>query len=379
MSELAKIIYIKAMRGINKVLYLLPVKHNRVLFESFSGAAYSCNPKYISEKIEQECGDLIEIIWAFREPENHTELQQRGIRLCKYRSFRHQLYKLTSQVYVSNFLQASEVAKRRQQVWIQTWHGGGCYKKIGASSEHSSKIKLYRQAMQVAETDYFIASSLYFEKHVIRGQLGFQGKVLKCGMPRNDILCHPGNGDKITKVRRKIGVPDDSFAVLFAPTWREGLDKYESLDVQRIKSAFEERFRKPCVMLFRAHLYGTADSKGMTDVTAYEDMQELLYACDCLITDYSSSMWDYSLTRKPCFLFTPDLKNYSKMRGFDKDIFTWGFPVCETNDDLENSIFNFQEVEFAHRMIHHQEDLESFERGNATASVVDLIKRSCGG
>lgn len=379
MLELAKIIYIKCMRGLNRIFYFFPVKQNRVLFESFSGAAYNCNPKYISELLKQSCGSDVEIVWALKNPEQHAELEKQGIRLCKYRSIRHHFYKLTSQVFVSNYLQASEIAKRRQQIWIQTWHGGGCYKRIGSDSEHSSKIKLYRLSMQVAETDYFIASSSYFEEHVIKRQLGFRGNILECGMPRNDMLCHPPKPEEISEIRRAIGISDDTFAVLFAPTWRDGLDKYEALDVQRIKKAFEKRFQKPCEILFRAHLYGTVkDANGMTDVTAYEDMQKLLYVCDCLITDYSSSMWDFSLTQKPCFLFTSDLKEYSEMRGFDKDIHTWGFPVCENNDSLVQSIECFSEEAFAQKMKQHQADLQSFEHGKATAYVVDLIRKKCG-
>ncbi len=378
MSELAKIIYIKCMRGLNSFFYFIPIKQNRVLFESFSGAAYNCNPKYISEMLEQLCGSNVEIVWALKNPDGHADLEKRGIRLCKYRSIRHHFYKLTSKIFVSNFLQASEVAKRRKQIWIQTWHGGGCYKKIGSDSEHSSKIKLYRQSMQVGETDYFIASSSYFEKHVIKRQLGFQGKILECGMPRNDVLCHSPKAERISEIRRAIGISDDTFAVLFAPTWREGLDKYEAIDVQRIKNAFEKRFQKPCEILFRAHLYGTGKANGMIDVTAYEDMQDLLYACDCLITDYSSSMWDFSLTQKPCFLFTPDLEEYSELRGFDKDIQTWGFPVCISNDALVQSIACFSEDSFAQKMKQHQADLNSFEHGEATEFVVNLIRKKCG-
>ena len=40
------------------------------------------------------------------------------------------------------------------------------------------------------------------------------------------------------------------------------------------------------------------------EVSDYSDMQELLCAADILITDYSSSIWDFSYTKKPCFLYT---------------------------------------------------------------------------
>jgi CDP-glycerol glycerophosphotransferase len=45
-------------------------------------------------------------------------------------------------------------------------------------------------------------------------------------------------------------------------------------------------------------------------------MQELLYAADILIIDYSSSMWDFSLAFKPCFIYAPDLETYRNEQEF---------------------------------------------------------------
>ncbi len=40
------------------------------------------------------------------------------------------------------------------------------------------------------------------------------------------------------------------------------------------------------------------DGGRIIDATAYADMQELLVAADLLITDYSSSMFDYALQQR---------------------------------------------------------------------------------
>ena len=115
----------------------------------------------------------------------------------------------------------------------------------------------------------------------------------------------------------------------------------------------------------------------MLNLTDYPDMQELLCVCDALITDYSSSMWDYSLTRKPCFLYVPDLKRYIEQRGFDKDIYTWGFPICVNNEDLEYAIYSVDLFDIERKMQNHQLDLGSFEKGQATSKVVKLIADIC--
>ena len=60
--------------------------------------------------------------------------------------------------------------------------------------------------------------------------------------------------------------------------------------------AFEKKFKKKCVILFRAHPNDKSNSDRMIDVSDYDDMQELLCISDALITDYSSSIWDFSFT-----------------------------------------------------------------------------------
>lgn len=373
-SEKVKFLYIVALRNIRKILFLLPVKKNRVIFESFSGDGYSCNPKYISQQLKETYGDAVEVVWAVKDGVETPE----NVIACKYRGWKHLLYRITSRVYVCNFLQAVEIPKRKAQIEIQTWHGGGCYKKIGNEEKLRDDAYTKRRDMHVAETDYFIVSSAYWEQDVCRKQLGYTGKVLEIGMPRNDCLIEAPDAEKRALIRKKAGIAENSFAVLYAPTWREGMDTFEPLDYERLRAAFEKRFGKKCEILFRAHVYGKENASSVIDLTNYPDMQELLYACDVLITDYSSSMWDFSLTGRPCFLYVPDLQRYIDQRGFDMDIMTWGFPVCPSNEEFVQQIESFDEAAFRQKMIRHHEMLGSFEKGNATAEAVALIAELCG-
>lgn len=182
--EQVKLVYIIALRNIRKVFFVFPVKKNRVIFESFSGDGYSCNPKYISEYLKKEYGNSVEVVWAVKDGVKTPE----NVVACKYRSFQHFLYRITSKVYVCNFLQAIEIPKRKAQIEIQTWHGGGCYKKIGNEEKLRNSAYEKRRDMHLKEIDYFIVSSLYWEQEVCRKQLGYTGKILEIGMPRNDCL-----------------------------------------------------------------------------------------------------------------------------------------------------------------------------------------------
>ncbi len=372
-KENIKFLYIVSLRILFKPLTFLPVKKNRVIFESFSGDGYNCNPKYISEELRVKYGDKVEIIWAFNNPVRFQNELPPNIKVCKYRSFRHLIYRSTSKIYVSNFLQAIEFPKNNNQVSIQTWHGGGCYKTVG--NQESARLTSYvkRQDIQLSETDFFISSSDYFKHKVIKEQFNFNGRILNVGMPRNDILIESSSSEKILNLKKKIGVSNDTVIVLYAPTWKQTIDKYETLNVELVKQSVESRFNKKCEVLFRTHLYGTQELSDVKNVSEYSDMQELLLISDILITDYSSSMWDFSFTNKPCLLFTPDLEEYTSNRGFDEDIFSWGFPVCQTNEKLSQEIMDYSEDDFKLRMRRHHEFLGATESGKASQKVADTI------
>lgn len=77
-------------------------------------------------------------------------------------------------------------------------------------------------------------------------------------------------------------------------------------------------------------------------------MQELLIAADVGITDYSSWAYDYMLTRRPLFLYTPDLRDYDQERGFYYSIDTTPFPRSENNSELLESIKSFDAGQYEH-------------------------------
>jgi CDP-glycerol glycerophosphotransferase len=53
------------------------------------------------------------------------------------------------------------------------------------------------------------------------------------------------------------------------------------------------------------------------DVSVYPDISELFLISDVLVTDYSSSMFDFAVTGRPMVFFTYDLERYrDHVRGF---------------------------------------------------------------
>ena len=362
--------------------FFTPHKGKLIVFDSMSGKQYSCNTRAIYEYMSAHCKDPdLRFVWAFREPERFARYicDPRTI-VVRYNSFAYFRFCSAADAVVFNF--GWPFADRKNQIRLQTWHGGGCYKKIGLAMNYNTSIRNWFSRSKMRDITHFVSSSRFFTDEVIRNQYNFHGEVLSVGMPRNDILVNGSdNADELASIRKELGIPDDRYVILYAPTYDQmDPDNVETLDYEKIKQAAEERFGKTAIFLYRGHHYSEGPGTLHFDLNAsdYPDMRDLLRITDMLITNYSSSIWDFSFTGRPCLLFAPDLEAYEKYRGFDKDIHTWGFPVCETTAALEEAILSFDESKFKAAMNKHHEDLGSYESGSATRKICEFLAEKIG-
>ena len=353
-----------------------------ILFDSMSGRQYSCNTRAIYEYMLAHYRDSnVRYVWAFHDPDKFASLiSDPNTLLCRYKKLKYYYYCSISDAIIFNF--AWSVATKKKQIRMQTWHGGGCYKKIGLGMNYNSPVRNWFSRVRMKDITHFVSSSEFFTREVIRKQYSFTGTVLSVGMPRNDVLVN--NADtaaEIVALKRRIGVPEDRFLVLYAPTYDElHLDNLETIDIDLVKRAVKVRFGLDAFFLYRGHHYTaqTELSGYDMDLSAYPDMVDILRVTDMLITNYSSSIWDYSFTGRPCILFVPDLRAYEEYRGFDKDIQEWGFPICETNEQLNRIIRTFDMESFSEAMRRHHEDLGSYEHGDATKQICDYLAHTMG-
>ncbi len=354
---------------------IFPLK-KRVIFSSFSGRQYSDSPKAISDYILENYPD-IEVVWAFINPKDFL-VDSRIIKV-KYKSLRYLYYALTSSVYVDNVEIWSLLRFRKGQTAIETWHGGGAYKRVGIDRLDVGNAHKKHSTKKMNRMDIFLSSGKMFTEKVIRSAFGFKGEVLEIGLPRNDRLKNAKETDLI-KIKEKLGIDLDKKVAIYAPTFRNSLslDPY-SLDIEAVSTALKEKFEGEWVVLLRLHYY--MDNKlfkssvqNTLDVTNYPDMQDLLMVSDVLITDYSSSMWDFSLNFKPCFLYATDIKEYSGERDFYTKPEIWPFPLAEDNETLVHNIKDFDITEYAKKVAEHHSLLGSSESGIATKIIGDRIK-----
>ncbi len=352
------------------VFWIFPVKKHKIMFTSFAGKSMNCNPFYIYHWLKHSSNNY-QFVWVLNDESLSTDPCVNTVRM---QSLSWLYHICTSGVFITNGGFQSYLPFRKSQLLIDTYHGGGAYKKAGI--DFDAKPFSMKHLKRV---NHVISSCAKFSE-VFPPSTGYTSEqLLEIGMPRNDIFFDSklviGSAQKI---RNMYSIKPDDYIVLFAPTFRghsNNASHSQMLDYDLLKTSIQKRFNKRAVMFFRGHYFlaNNEQSADIINVSTYPDMQELLCAADIFITDYSSCMWDFALTHKPGFLFTPDMAQYENDRGVYTPISTWPFPYAKTTEELCSLVETYNEEIATQKAQRHLETLGSFEDGHATERVCEII------
>lgn len=380
-------------------IWSLPVSEHKVIFSNGDGYGFGGNPKYIGLELLRNKADIdgecdMDLVWLAND--DQAGLPE-GIRVVRYGSYEHYYELGTAKIWIDNQHKSYLTRKRKGQFYMQTWHGGGPLKKIEFDAEGMSDS--YRDLCEMnSGMEDVMVSPTRFNSRLYRSAFHYYGEIMECGYPRNDIFW------KADGYRRKIEelyqLKPEEGIVLFAPTYREDLgleEKTQSsgkdartiekgiLGIEQICQALEERFGKKFKFFIRFHPYDKNPEKRYSwseewvNVTAYDDVQELLAVSDILITDYSSVMWDFSLQKKPVFLFHPDLDKYQKERGYYLSFGQMPYIEAVSNEELYRKIRDFDEQSYRKKLDEFLKKYGSFDSGNASAEVAERVITILGG
>lgn len=166
-------------------------------------------------------------------------------------SIKYIYYYITSKIIISNLGFKSFVKKQNGQIRIETWHGGGAYKKTDLDIITDNILK-YKNYLNGNSIDYYIASCRAFIYCMSKAQYVSMEKFIPCGMPRNDVLVNSKTREKVNiKVRKNLGIDQGVEIILYAPTWRDDGRGVSIDDISRILDIGDDCKRRN--MLYRAH------------------------------------------------------------------------------------------------------------------------------
>ena len=368
------------------LLYIFPVDAKKIFFRSMLGTRYSCNPKYIYLYTREKFGDSFKYTWELKS-KNNDILHDGQISIVKNKTFKVIFEMMTSKYIIDNASIFWWIPFRDNQIILETWHGGGAYKRVGSGvAWNNKKYRLYQIEKESDRITYYISSSIKFTEVQSQSKHIPMEKFINTGMPRNQVFFYP---ELLTENRLKVlnyyRLKFDIHILLYAPTYRgimgfknkAGKKGFVEPDYEMLIDILMKKYGGIWKILYRGHNYDydlinkLPDS--VIDATKYEDMQELLCSADVLVTDFSSSMWDFGLTKRPCFLYAPDLQQYISDRGFYTDPFSWPFPMAQSDDELARNILDFDQAAYEKALEKHYSDFGSYENKDACAKVCQAI------
>jgi len=373
--------YSRTLRFLQSLLFWLPVKRNRVMVYIHDRKGFTCNPKYIVKKLVELYGGKLEILWATMHPETCGEIEALGVKVIKSNTPQQLKAYLRTRFFITNDLFPSWALRRWNQKWMQTWHAGMNYKHIGydyLAPMSPLAAKIFK--LQNRQPSFYLSGSDFFAEDTAKS-FRLNSKIfIPTGLPRNDVFFQDQT-EIDQKVRKFYNIAPDVHLAIFAPTFRRGmLSDTFGMDFDSVKAALEERFGGKWIILFRNHNFvkGKRKYPGSVDVSAYHDMQELMCAADVLISDYSSCLYDFCMSKKPAFVYATDLDNYRfNDRSFAYPFEKWPYPVATSNDQLVEVIKNFDQSAFEAKVAEHLRDAGAHDNGTASQQVAELIAKYC--
>src|SRR3954468_22377548 len=212
----------------------------------------------------------------------------------------------SADLLIANTHTEVEWSKAPGAVYLQTWHGTPL-KRIHWDVLWAPEGRLERLQRDVDRWDVLLSPNTVSTPY-LRSAFRFAGReIVETGYPRNDVLVGPERDAVGARVRRELGIPPDDTTILYAPTWRDDLvfSGAEGAAHLRLEpAAIADALGPGHTLLLRLHYLVTArlpdvEHPAVRDVSAHPDIAELYAAADVLVTDYSSSMFDFANTGRP--------------------------------------------------------------------------------
>ncbi len=267
---------------------------------------------------------------------------------------------------------------RRTKV-VQLWHGTGSIKRIGLDVETGRVARLAARANR--RITHLIVNSQRTKEQYARAFGVPEERTYVLGLPRTDRILD----EEFIRERRREFFEEypglkGKRCVLYAPTFRD--DEVASPRLELELSRLTEAMREDEVLLLRLHPHVAANFSeempgscraSVRNVSGYPGVTTLLAASDCLITDYSSIIYEYCLLDRPMIFYAYDLQKFRKQgRDFYEDYehYVPG-PVAHNQGELAD--LWRQGFEWKEKVTEFRRKEFEFLDKNATKRLLELI------
>lgn len=359
----------------------IPVNKKSIIFISLAGRNFDDSPKALYDEIRSRSFfDDWNLIWAFKAP--NTINLPRGKKV-KFGTIKYWITLLSTRIWIENGgIDLGINLNRKKNIIVRTWHGT-VLKYAEGQEKSNAVLATYRKHLKIDDRSIRCIQTENELDICVKTFKATPESFMRCGLPRNDCLVKY-NDAKRNEIKNRIGIPLDKKVILYMPTFRNYVrsNQHEYYIKPPMKlEKWEKLLSDQYVLLMRTH-YMVAQSLNLKengfayDVCKYQPLPDLYAIADILITDYSSSIFDFSITEKPIRCFGYDYEEYLEKNGLVYDMPSiLPCPIMRTEDEVIKSIVNIDYVGDCKKTKEFKSRFAEYFQGDASIKMVDEIER----
>lgn len=351
----------------------------RIIFATYRTDTLEGNYKYIIEELEKRnTGYSYKILY---------KPQKNGIKeKIKYlfHMIRAEYYMATSNYFIIDdfYLPVYVVEKLRKGTEVvQVWHACGAFKKFGfsildrgfgADEDYIKDIPIHSNYSNVLVTSKEV--SKYYAEAFNMSDIN----IKPIGIPRTDIFFYEEKKmeakEKLYKLYPKL---IGKKIILYAPTFRGTSQRDAKSEIKFNLKKVLESIEDDYIFALKMHPFVKESFKELEndkfiDLSDYSFINDILCITEILITDYSSTLFEFSLLEKKIILYADDLDEYINERDFyyEYNSFVPG-PIVNNTADLIN-IINDENYDY-NKVREFKNKFFDYVDGKASKRFVDKI------
>lgn len=259
---------------------------------------------------------------------------------------------------------------------IQLWHANGAIKLFGLEAKYSQQVSKFDKKRYVKVYEKFTRYVVSSKKMAYIFEKNFKVPVsfLSFGYPPTDFFFNIHAINEAKKMfKEKFGF--DRKVVLYAPTYRENKTVCP-IDFENLSNKLNDEW----LILVKAHphdkelLNNISNKKNIVTDFKGLNLQQILVSIDCLVTDYSSIPFEFSLANQNgrLIFFCYDLEEYQQNVGLEQDFLAqFSKEIIHTEKELIKEINNLKTTDFSQ----FNQIWNEFSNGNSSDQLIEWMKQ----
>lgn len=361
----------------------LSIEDDLVLIQSYDGSSISGNAYYLLKELceDPQYSKYKKVVVVRKGNQKRilkkiNEKQWENVELVTIHSKEYCQKLACAKFIINNSTFPTYFIKREGQIYLNTWHGTPL-KTLGR------QIKAAPNEIGNTQRNFIIADFLLYPNEFTFNVMKrdymienlFKGKYILAGYPRNSAFFNEELKEEIIEKYNLAGKK----IIAYMPTWKGSLETKNTdeqmIYVNHALYEMENKLDDNTIVFVKLHNYVKKhlNLKKLHKIKVFPEeyeTYEFLNVADCLVTDYSSVMWDFANTGKKIVLYAYDLEKYNEQRGMYIDFEK--LPFCLTYNTKE-LIEELNDVEKYNSYIEEIQDIIKYDGKDAASKICDYI------